>query len=477
MKKFCFWISVALLVSLSCFSYVGCVQKPEAEKVTEWEGKEDFEPSGEMTAEVLELNSRYDTYAQNATLAFSQNLPVGESDFEYEETEGGIMITAYVGAEQIVVIPESIGGKTVIALGETSFADLNVRAVYVPDCVIRIEKGAFSGCDNLSTMRLPFVGDGAENTYFGYIFGADSYENHAVKVPTSLDMVIVGDKTVEIAANAFAGCKTLSAVVLPVSITKIGDFAFYECKDLVYISRNVAVKEVGNYAFGYCSLLFKAEFLMAESLGLGAFYECNSIRSLSLPFVGGSAYENRFIGYIFGAETADYNDEFVPSSLFSVSVSALQCKDIPDRAFAGCANISEMIFDMEIESVGIRAFYSCRSLQSIKLPDGIKTIGDDAFFGCDNLETVELGNDLESLGMQAFYGCRKLKSVIVPEKVTEIKPSVFALCESLETVVLKGVKKVGKDAFSNCEALNSVECGEIEIAEGNDRLKEIVEAK
>jgi hypothetical protein len=407
-------------------------------------------------------------------LAFSQNLPAPENDFEYEEIDGGVKITAYVGGEQIVVIPEAVGGKAVVALGNTSFADLPVRAVSVPDCVEIIEKGAFEDCDNLATLRLPFVGDGGENTHFGYIFGAGTYETHAVKVPASLDMVILGDRVAEIAENAFAGCKTVSAIVLPVTLERIGDFAFYECRDLVYVSRNTMVNKVGRYAFGYCSSLFKAEFLMAEAFGIGTFYECNALRYLSLPFVGGSATENRFIGYIFGAESADYNDEFVPRSLFSVSVSARQCRDVPDRAFAGCAYISEFIFDLDIESIGTRAFYACRSLVSITLPDAVRSIGDDAFFGCDNLESLTLGGGVESIGMQAFYGCKSLKSIVIPEKVTEIKPSTFALCTLLETVVLNNVKKVGKDAFVSCDSLESVDCGEIEIADGNDALKEIV---
>ena len=460
-------IALILIISFICTIVAGCIQKPQAEEVTKWDGKESFEPSAEPSDTVLALGSRYDTYARNSVLAFTQNQPAAESDFECEEIDGGVKILAYVGNEHVVVIPESIGGKNVIALGETAFANSAVRAVKVPDCIESIGKGAFAGCDNLATLRLPFVGDGAENTHFGYIFGADSYETHAIKLPASLDMVILGDRVTEIAENAFAGCKMISAIVLPVTLESIGDFAFYECRDLVYVSRNTAVKQVGQYAFGYCSALFKAEFLMVEDFGLGAFYECNSLRYLSLPFVGGSATENRFIGYIFGAKSADYNDEFVPASLFSVSVSARQCRDVPDRAFAGCAYISEFIFDMDIESVGVRAFYACRSVVNITLPDAVKSIGDDAFFGCDNLEAAELGSGVESIGIQAFYGCRSLKSIVIPEKVSEIKASTFALCESLESVALNNVKKVGKDAFLMCEKLEAVDCSGIEVLDGN----------
>ena len=463
-------IALLLICALLCSAMASCVAKPSEDVGETWQGKESFEISDEISASEEALAKRYEEYAENAYLAFKQNQPASGEAFEVEEYGDGIRIVAYTGSDNIVVIPESIGGRAVLALGEQSFASSAVRAVSVPDSVVKIEKGAFADCANLATLRLPFVGDGGENSHFGVIFGANSYENHAVKLPSTLDMVILGDRVTEIADNAFAGCKMISAVVLPVGLERIGEFAFYECKDLVYISRNTAVKEVGSYAFGYCTMLYKAELLMAESFGLGAFYECNSLRSLSLPFVGGSATENRFLGFLFGAETADHNGEFVPESLRSVAISARVCKDIPDRAFAGCAYISEFVLDMELESIGVRAFYACRSLKSITLPDGVKTVGDDAFFGCDNLESAELGNSLESLGMQAFYGCRALKNIEIPERVTELKPSSFALCSSLESVTLNNVKKIGKDAFLGCLSLNPTDCAGIEVAEGNGAL-------
>ena len=462
------FLLVSLLAALALSS---CVQKPQAEETTEWEGKDKIEVSGdEMDKTTSALADRYDNYATLSALAFKETATNAESDFKVTLENGEATVTEYIGKSGIVVIPETVGESRVTKIAASAFSGKNVSALYIPDSVVSMEKGALGGMDALATLRLPFVGDGGENTHFGYIFGADSYENHALKVPSTLDMVILGDGVTEISENAFAGCKMISAMVLPVGLEKIGAFAFYECKDLVYISRNTAVKEIGNYAFGYCSVLFKAELLMAESIGLGAFYECSALRSLSLPFVGGSAQDNRFLGYIFGAEIADYNGEFVPASLKSVSISARACKDIPDRAFAGCSSISEFIFDVGIESIGTRAFYACRSLTGITLPDGVKTICDDAFFGCDNLVSVELGDGVESIGMQAFYGCRSLKTVELPEKVTEIKPSTFALCSALERISLGGVKKIGKDAFWGCSKLSAADVSGIEVADGNECL-------
>ena len=103
------------------------------------------------------------------------------------------------------------------------------------------------------------------------------------------------------------------------------------------------------------------------------------------------------------------------------------------------------------------------------MPNSVTTICDDAFFGCDNLMLVDLGN-VREIGMQAFYGCRALTSVAIPDGVTEINPSTFALCYALRSVELNSVKKVGKDAFYKCESLEAVDCSGVEVAGGNDSL-------
>lgn len=466
-KNFIRSIGLAVVIALMLSAaFVSCVEKPEEALDGEWSGKEEFEPSTGIGKDTAALAERYAEYEENAALAFKSNSVSSESDFTVSDYEDGVKIDGYVGNNDIIIIPDSIGGKSVLAIGEKAFSSAAIRALYVPDSVTYIEKSAFEGAEAIVTLRLPFIGDGKENTNLGHIFGSNDYSDHAVTVPVTLDMVIIGDKTTKIEDNAFAGCKSLSAVVLPDGVESIGEFAFYECRDLVYINAS-EVKSIGEYAFGYCSALYSVSFVGADSIGLGALYESNALYSLAIPFVGGSKSENRYIGYIFGAESADHNAQFVPASLYSVSVEG--CTEVPDRAFASCRYIGEFNLGEGVEKISVRAFYSCRSIVEIAMPDSLNTISDDAFFGCDNLMVIDLGG-VSEIGMQAFYGCRALKSVTIPDGVTEIKPSAFALCSSLESVELNNVKRIGKDAFYKCDSLTPVDCSGIEVADGNDSL-------
>ncbi len=451
-----------LCLALS-LTVLGCAEGDKSKGDAASVPKDDFKPVSD-TGKDSELYKRYEEYKENATLAFKD---LGESDascFEYEIDGVGAVISKYVGDENIVVVPSSIDGMPVVKVCEGAFSGASLRAVYIPDTVKGIEKGAFSECSGLSTLRLPFVGDGADNAFLGYIFGASSFDENAVNVPASLDMLIVGDGAVSLEDNALRGCKALSALILSDCTENIGQLALYDCADLVYVSLGDGVDRIGEYSFAHCSSLYAIDCSGVGEIGNGAFFSCSSINSIEYNIAQGD-----FLGRIFGAESYEYNGDFVPLSLRNVAV-AEGCLNIPDMAFASCKYITNVILPESLESIGVRAFYACRSLKEIKIPDATETICDDAFFGCDSLSRVELGDSLESLGMQAFYGCKSLQKVSLPERLKEIKPSTFYGCVALAELSLGGVKTVGKDAFGACEALSAVSCDGIVVAEGNDAL-------
>lgn len=447
-------LALLLICLMGLISLSGCTEQNETES-TEEESEEEFEPAKD-SGEDSELSIKYEENKENSELAFKNSPTAPKEAFSYEVSDGKVKIVKYTADESVVVIPETIDGAYVTEIAKGAFSGGGIRAVYVPDSVKKIEESAFDNCDGLSTLRLPFIGDGAENAFLGYIFGADEPDENAVTIPPSLKMVIVGDGCEEIADRAFKGAKTLSTVVLSDTVKKIGTLAFYQCTDLVYVDIGGA-SEIGEYAFGYCKSLYSIDMSGADKVDDGALYYCSALNSLAINFD-----ENDLLGRIFGADSADYNGEFVPTSLRTVNV-AEGCKKIPDRAFSSCKYITEVNLPESLESVGIRAFYSCRSLSSIEIPDKVKKIGDDAFFGCDNMTSLKLGASLEIIGMQAFYGCKALKSVECPKSLKEIQASAFYGCSSLEKVSLGGVRRIGKDAFSACPRLPALNTDGIEV--------------
>ena len=92
----------------------------------------------------------------------------------------------------------------------------------------------------------------------------------------------------------------------------------------------------------------------------------------------------------------------------------------------------------KIKSIGNDAFYKCKSLKSIVIPDSVKSIGIEAFAWCENLKSIEIPDSVESIGSFTFENCRSLKSIIIPDSVDSIGYGVFTWCKSLKSMTFKG---------------------------------------
>ena len=424
---------------------------------------DDFVPAVDNGAE-SELFKKYERYRRELPLAFvvfETYSPV--SDFIFEKTDDGWVISKYVGEDSILVLPPEKDGERVVGIKAGAFDGKKLRAIYVTNGIDEVEKGAFRGVNGLVTLRLPEIFGG----YLGYIFGGDEYGENATSVPSSLDKLIIGDGDTTVEDNAFSGCKSLSGIRFVGEGLEIGEFAFYGCEDLIYVDL-LTVSRVGTYAFGECSSLYALDCSSALTVDKGAFYGCKSLNRITLSRLSDGS--NDYLGYLFGADSIDHSAEYVPESLRTVEIAG-PCKTIGAKAFANCKYITSVVLHEGIEKIDVRAFYGCRSLQKIAFPDTCESIGDDAFFGCDNLKSVTFGRRMESIGMQAFMGCKSLTELTMPDRLEEIKPMTFYGCTGLTKVNLANVKKIGKHAFKGCDNLSPAVIDGIEIAPGNDALK------
>lgn len=151
----------------------------------------------------------------------------GTKGLMYSLTNDEYCITGYTGTDTIVVIPAVYYGYPVTSIGDS----------------------AFSSCNSLEEITIPFVGEvagkTASDTYqypFGYIFGVSSYTGGtAVKryyygsstssttsttyyIPSSLRKVTVTGGN--ILYGSFYGCSSLTSINIPANITSIGSSAF-----------------------------------------------------------------------------------------------------------------------------------------------------------------------------------------------------------------------------------------------------------
>ncbi|MDD6976419.1 MAG: leucine-rich repeat domain-containing protein [Bacteroidales bacterium] len=114
-------------------------------------------------------------------------------------------------------------------------------------------------------------------------------------------------------------------------------------------------------------------------------------------------------------------------------------------------------FDGDVTEIGVQAFYYCRNLTSVIIPDSVTDIGYRAFLECRKLTSVSIGNSVTSIGMSAFNRCGNLTSVTIPNSVTTIGNYAFSECTSLESITIpNSVTTIGNYAFSGCTSLESI---------------------
>ena len=455
-------IALAMAVAMLAASLAACKKKTSTIDVPELP-KALSESAPESTADYEEL------------IAFPFQSMTEESpasDFAYEIHDGKATVTDYLGDATKIRVPETIEGASVAAIGDGAFADLaDLKVLWIPDSVSSFGKEILKGSGKIYALRTPLPTEEGK-THLGYLYGAQSYETNNVADLRELDFLVIGGTPAELAENALYDCNDLLAIKLPSSLTRLASYSLYRCESLKYLNTE-HLTEIAPHAMDYCTGIETLSFPSTlQSIGLGALENCRSLRRLTVPFVGGSRTENTYLGYIFGAENYGASIGFYSYALEWVTVTE-GIEKIDDHAFYQCRTLRSVTLPQSVREIGVRAFDACESLTEVILND-VTSIGDAAFSGCIRLGQISLGDKLTNLGTNAFLGCLSLETVKLPDTLTSLPNSVFHGCISLKTVDLGGVVAVGQNAFHGCDSLEQVTAHQnVKWKKGNDTAKDL----
>ena len=123
---------------------------------------------------------------------------------------------------------------------------------------------------------------------------------------------------------------------------------------------------------------------------------------------------------------------------------------IGKSAFQYHSSLRKVFFQdgSRLKSIDGRAFFACKHLKEINLPDGLTNIWDECFSETA-LESIRLPDNLKKIDYGAFSQCVELRSVTIGKVVKEIGTSAFCFCANLQKVkILGNVEKIGENAFS-----------------------------
>ena len=268
---------------------------------------------------------------------------------------------------------ETVSGKSTynagIKSGKTDAVRVKIPAVYHGEKVTQI--GKFEDCKKLVSVTF----EKAENI--------DSFADYRAFMNceelASIDLS--GTQITVISNKSFEGCKKLSEVRLPSSLTAINMCAFQECTSLTSVNLPASLTMLGEYAFSETGLTSITVPEKVTTLEQYAFDECTAL------------------------QTAE-----IKGSL----------KKLGTGVFLECTELTTVTLPDSIEIIGTDCFYDCTKLtSSINLPK-VTSIESAAFFNCSGISSITIGSGITSIGDNAFCGTKNGIAISIAKTTSEI---------------------------------------------------------
>ena len=420
-----------------------------------------------------------------------------KSIFKY--TNNGKIIGLYVNCQTVTEldIPSTINGTTITGIFDSAFSGCSeLISITIPKGVTSIGSLAFKGCSKLETIY-----------YNGYlenwceIIGLNNIMSSSrtlyiggKKVEGEL---VIPDSVTSIGNSAFKGCTGLTSVTIHNGVTIIGESAFEGCLELnrIYYKGSIA---------GWCEIIGLNNIMSSsrmsssrtlyiggkkvegklvipdsvKSIGYCAFYGCTGLTSVTIP-KGVESIRDYSFYECDGLKTIYYTGDIASwcriTGLYNIMLRRYQTlyiggkkvegilvipdsvRSIGGSAFEGCAGLTSVTIGNSVTSIGSRAFISCSGLTSVTIPNSVTSIGNNAFSGCTGLTSVTIPDSVTSIDSSAFCDCTGLTSVTIPDSVTSIGDFAFYRCTGLISVTIpNSVVEIDYYAFSGCSSLKTI---------------------
>lgn len=268
----------------------------------------------------------------------------------------------------------------------------------------------------------------------------------------------IDGQLVTIGNDAFRGRSFTGSLIIPNSVTTIGDLAFYNCSGFTgsLIIPN-SVTSIGEKAFQGCRG-FTGTLVIPNSvttIGASAFCNCSGFTGdLNIP-----NSVTTIAGYAFSGCSGFTGTLNIPNSVTRIA----------GQAFDGCSGFTgTLVIPNSVTTIGASAFYKCSGFTgNLDIPNSVTTIGNFAFDGCSGFNgTLDIPNSVTTIGASAFRDCSGFTGTLnIPNSVRSIGDRAFYNCNGFTgaLIIPNSVWSVGDRAFYKCGDFTEMKIKDFQI--------------
>ena len=279
----------------------------------------------------------------------------------------------------------------------------HLTSVTIPNSVTSIGSHAFSGCENLTSVTIPN--------------SVTKIESYTFSDCTFLTSVTIPNSVTSIGECAFQYCPCLESITIPASVTSIGSKAFLSCGSTAVCITDleawckIAFEKGDSNPLSCGGHLYLNDEEVKDliipnsvtSIGNYAFYACKGFTSITIPNSVTSIGSYAFYGcYPEELVIEDRSTTFNLSSLPDCSNIYIGMNNF-GNAFQKKTSLRKVVLGNNVKCIESEAFEGCSNLTSVTIGNGVEEIKSYAFLGCVSLSNLTMrGETPPTLSVNTF---------------------------------------------------------------------------
>lgn len=377
------------------------------DELEQWKMAKEIEENGEFQEETLSAGKTNLSYNGEKKDGNIKNIIPDLTDEHLDEIEivkGNLILntTSNSKTEAAKIAGISYNPYQIVD-GELKSTGSNLNLVTsngiltIPENVVKISSGAFSGVTGLKTIIIP--GSVKE-------IGGDAFSYNS-----TLEKVVMQEGITTIDGAAFRNCYNLQSIGFPESVNQIGGAAFAYCTKVENITLPSSLKKISNSTFQGCVSLQKVNFGdNLISIGANAFLGCSKL-----------------------------NNIFLTKNVKEIGAGAFgECWKLDsfniDKSNNSFTNVNDIIYTMDKKNI-VLLLSNNASKKNITIEENVEKIDNNVFSTLKNLEKIILPSTLKSISGLSFGTIQNLSEIVIADSNQNFKSVDNCILSKDETIL------------------------------------------